>query len=41
MEHQKMLHLLNEADNSKFARRKWDIVNDQSHSNYDLGNEII
>ena len=41
MEHQKMLHLLNEADNSKFARRKWDIVIDQSHANYDVGNEII
>ena len=29
MEHQKILNLLNEANNSKFLRRKWKIVNDQ------------
>ena len=41
MEHQKILNLLNEANNSKFVKRKWNIVNDQSNANYDLGNEII
>ena len=29
MEHQKILNLLNEANDSKFSRRKWKIVNDQ------------
>ena len=28
MEHQKMLNLLNEANDSKFVMRKWNIVND-------------
>ena len=28
MEHQKLLDLLNEASNSKFVMRKWNIVND-------------
>ena len=41
MEHQKILNLLNEADDSKFVARKWKIVNDQSNWNYDAGNEII
>ena len=41
MEHQKILNLLNEANNSKFVKRKWNIANDQSNANYDLGNEII
>ena len=26
---------------SRFVARKWDIVNDQSNANYDVGNEII
>ena len=30
MEHQKILNLLNEANNSKFLTRKWTIVNDNS-----------
>ena len=34
MEHQKILHLLNEANDSKFVTRKWNIVNDQSNTNY-------
>ena len=38
MEHQKKLNF--EADDSKFATRKWNIVNDQSNGNY-VGNEII
>ena len=28
MEHQKILNLLNEANNSKFATKKWNIAND-------------
>ena len=30
MEHQKIINLLNEANNSKFVTRKWSIVNDNS-----------
>ena len=41
MEHQKILSLLNEANDSKFVTRKWNIVNDNSKSNYDATNEII
>ena len=41
MEHEKTLILLNEANDSKFVIRKWNIVNDQSNANYDAGNEII
>ena len=41
MEHQKILNLLNEASDSKFVTRKWNIVNDQSNANHDVGNEII
>ena len=43
MEHKKKkLSLLNEASNSKFVTRKWNIiVNDQSNANYDVANEII
>ena len=40
MEHQKILNLLNEANDSKFVTRKWDIVNDNSKSSYDATNEI-
>ena len=40
MEHQKILNLLNEARNSGFAARKWNIVNDNSKANYDVANEI-
>ena len=28
MEHQKILNLLNEINDSKFVKRKWNIVND-------------
>ena len=28
MEHQKILNLLNETNDSKFVTRKWNIVND-------------
>ena len=40
MEHQKILNLMNEANDSKFVTRKWSIVNDNSKSNYGAGNEI-
>ena len=40
MEHQKLLNLLNEANDSKFVTRKWNIVNDHSKKNYDATNEI-
>ena len=41
MEHQKILNLSNEANDSRFVTTKWKIVNDQSNANYDVGNEII
>ena len=41
MEHQKILHLLNEASDSKFVTRKWNNVNNQSITNYDIGSQII
>ena len=41
MEDQKLLNLLNKAGDSKFVTRKWNIVNDRSNTNYDVGNEII
>ena len=41
MEHQKILNSLNEASNSKFAKRKWNIFHDQSNANFDVENEII
>ena len=40
MEHQKILSLLNDANNSRFVTRKWNILNDNSKANYDAGNEI-
>ena len=39
MEHQK-INFLNEANDSKFVTRKWDIANDNSKSNYAAANEI-
>ena len=41
MKHQKILNLLNEPNDSKFVTRRLNIANDQSNSNYDVGNEII
>ena len=41
MEHQKILNLLNEANDSKCVTRKWNIDNDNSKANHDVGNEII
>ena len=40
MEHQKILNTLNEANDSEFVTRKWNIANDKSKSNYGTGNEI-
>ena len=40
MEHQKILNFLNEANNSRFVIRKWNIVNDNSKSNYAAANKI-
>ena len=34
MEHQKMLILLNKANNYRLTTRKWNIVNDQSNESY-------
>ena len=36
-----MLNLLNEANDSKFVTKKWNIVNDQSNANCYVGNEVI
>ena len=41
MEHQKISNFLNEASNSKFVTRKWNIANDQSYGKYGERNEII
>ena len=36
MDHQKILNLLNEANDSEFVTRLWNIVNDQSNANYNV-----
>ena len=41
MKHQKILNLFDEGSDSRFVTRKWNIVNDQSNANYDVGNDII
>ena len=41
MQHQKILNLLNEENDSQFVRRKWNIVNDNTRKNFDVGSEII
>ena len=41
MEHQNILNLFNEQNDSKFVTRKWNIVNDQSNATYDAGKEVI
>ena len=33
--------MLNEASNSKFVTKKWNIANDQPNANYDVPNKII
>ena len=32
---------MNELNDSKFATRNWNIINDQSNGSYDVGSEII
>ena len=41
MEHQKILNLLKDENDSKFVARKWNNVNDNTWKNYDVGSEII
>ena len=41
MEHQTILNLMNEPNNSKLVTKKWNIVTDKSNANYDVANEII
>ena len=40
MEHQKMLNLLNDVNDSKFVTRKRNILNNNSNSSYAAANEI-
>ena len=40
MEHQNILKLLNEVSHTKLVARKWNIINNQSNANYDVGNKI-
>ena len=39
MEHQKIWNLLNEEYITKLITRKWNVVNDNSKTNYDATNE--
>ena len=41
MKHQKILNLLNESSDPKFANRNWNVVNNQSNANNGIGKEII
>ena len=41
MEHQKILNLLNEANDCKFVTNKWNMISDNSKANYGVGNQII
>ena len=41
MKHQKILNLVNEASDSKFVTRKWNIFNDNSNTSYGVRSEII
>ena len=41
MKHQKILNILNEASDSIFLTRKWNIANDESKVNYDIGSETV
>ena len=36
---QKILSLFNEANDSEFLTRKWNIAKDNSNANYDVGNK--
>ena len=39
MKHQKILNLLNKANDSHFVTRKWNVDNDNSKASYDVANE--
>ena len=41
MGHEKVLNLLNEASDSKFMTRRWNMVNDQSKKTYDVENVVV
>ena len=41
MQHHKILNLLNEASDSKFLSRKWNVVADNSKANHAVGDNII
>ena len=43
MEIQNIISLLGDVDNesSKFATRKWHVINDQNNTDYDEGNESL
>ena len=41
MEHQKILNLLNEANDCKFTTNKRNMISDNSKANYGVGNQII
>lgn len=41
MGHKKTSILLNETSDSKFVTRKEDIINDQSNTNYIVGNKTM
>ena len=41
MEHKKKKKKMNEPNVSKFVTRKWNMVNDKSDANHDLGYEIV
>ena len=41
IKNQKVVNVSNEASDSNFVTRKWNIVNDQSSVTYDVGNKII
>ena len=40
MKQQKILNLWNEAKDSRFVTRKWNIVDDNSEPNWDATNEL-
>ena len=41
MKHQKIVNLLSKENDSKFVIRKWNIFNDNSKENHDVGYKII
>ena len=41
IKHEKILNLFNEASDSEFVTKNWNIINDQSNANYTVGNKTI